>query len=282
MPIRLNKSKNRAKLLNVRSVISQYISYMLIFISVIISLQLLYIGPSSAVHSLALDISGKIVEIPLKGYNLVLHSIQYIKGQLRQVVDLRAENITLKLELTKFKTLQDAASITYKENERLKAQLHYAEELPYDSITGRIVSLFTGPYGKSAIVRGGSSQGVEMGQIVINNDGVLGRISDVGFNYSKVILVTDFSSRIPVISSLSSIQAIVAGNNSEHPDLLYAVDTSNIKLGEILITSGDGKYYPPGLKVAIVSKISDREIQITPSSSLHDADFVHIIKMTHN
>jgi rod shape-determining protein MreC len=253
-----------------------------ILILIILSLQLIYLGPQNAVNTFAFGVSSKIIEVTLTGYGEVISSIRRLSELISSALNLRQENIKLKLELAKLKSIEDLTIATHKENERLKTQLHYAKTLPYESITGRIVSTSTDLYRKSAIVRVERDQGVETGQIVVNNDGVLGRIIEVSDHYSRVLLITDFGSKIPALSSVSSIQVVVSGNNTENPNVLYAQGDKHIKLGELLITSGDGKYYPPGLKIAKVSKIIDKEIQVTPSASLSNADLVNIIKMPHN
>lgn len=282
MAIIANRLRKSSTIFGATYALQRIFTRISILILIVLSLQLIYLGPQNTVNTFAFGVSSKIIEITLVGYGEVISSIKRTSELISNTLHLRKENIELKLELAKLKNIADLAIITHKENERLKAQLHYTKTLPYESITGRIVSISTDLYSKSAIVRVERSQGIENGQIVINNDGVLGRIIEVSEHYSRVLLTTDVGSRIPALSSSSSTQVIVSGNNTEYPHALYVQGDNKIKLGEFLITSGDGQCYPPGLKIAKVSKIIGKEIQVTPSANLRNADLVNIIKMPHN
>ena len=115
------------------------------------------------------------------------------------------------------------------------------------------------------------------GQAVVMNGGLVGRVIETGKSSSRILLLTDINSKIPVISIDSRERSILAGNNTENPKLLYMPKESKIVDGEVIITSGDGDMLPPGLMVGKATKLADGSYEVLPFVSWHNIEYVSIL-----
>lgn len=162
------------------------------------------------------------------------------------------------------------------ENRQLKKMLNFVNELEYSYITARLVSDASGPFNKSMMVDAGSMDGVKKGQVVVNEEGLIGRITDVSKHSARILLITDINSKVPVLSKESRERSILVGNNTNSPDLVYLPKDSQIKDGEQIVTSGDGDFFPPYVKIG-KAHASDDGFYVTPYIKWHRVEYVNII-----
>jgi rod shape-determining protein MreC len=94
---------------------------------------------------------------------------------------------------------------------------------------------------------------VKAGYPVINAEGLVGRVVDVGPNSSRVLLASDVNSRIPVSIGPNATRAILIGDNGPDPRLLYLPDGAKIAVGDDVATSGVAGLFPPGLRIGTVT-----------------------------
>lgn len=244
---------------------------------ILLSLQLMYLSPTERLEKATLEFSGGITNIFTTIFKTGVRTIQGAAESIDYMYNLKEENIALKLENARLRGVEEKFSAIKSENTSLKRHLNFISAPQYHSAPARLVSVSTSVYSDSAIIHAGASEGVMKDQIVINDNGLVGRVIETSEHFSKVMLITDFGSRIPVISSHSRLQAVVAGIGESRARLLYLPDTSLLQVGEILMTSGDGKLYPSGLPIARVSKIIEDEVYVTPLVDLSKMDFVSMI-----
>jgi rod shape-determining protein MreC len=187
--------------------------------------------------------------------------------------NLESENIKLKLELDKLKTINMNLSLLQQENQEFRKILNVAELIDTKYITAKIVGINITPFASTAILQAGSASGIEIDDIVRYSDGLIGRIANVSEHYSTVMLATDPNSRIPVITEKSQERGIIA-KQGDDLKLIYLNDEHKIQVGELIYTSGDGKIYTNGLLVAVVEKVNDQGVFIKITSNLNDIKFV--------
>src|SRR3546814_10996914 len=108
----------------------------------------------------------------------------------------------------------------------------------------------------------GAANGIEDGQAVLGRRGLLGRIVQTGERSARILLITDLNARIPVLVESSRHRAILGGDNTEQPELLYLPRDSKVAVGNRIITSGPGGMFPAGLPVAVVSSVGGHATQI--------------------
>lgn len=148
------------------------------------------------------------------------------------------------------------------ENRRLRALLDMKERQPAEGRVAEILYAARDPFSRRIIVDKGSQQGVEAGQAVIDELGVLGQVTRSYPMTSEVTLLTDKDQAIPVQVRRSGLRAILAGAGAGAMELRFLATNADVQPGDILVTSGLDAVYLPGLPVARVVKI-DRDNSFT-------------------
>lgn len=243
----------------------------------LISLQLL-IFSSNSVNSVVLEYSSYPIDLGSRICGSIITKSTEIVNFFIDLNDIRLKNLALRHEVDRLKSIEADFISLRNENEALRNALKTQSAIRHPSASAKLLSVSMGPYSMSAIIAAGSSEGVSEGNVVVADGAIIGTISEVSQHHSKIRLINDFSSRIPIISSDSRMRAILAGSNEGTLLLLYVTDKKMPKIGEILVSSGDGKNFPEGFKLAKITKVSDDSILATPIVDIGRVDFVHILK----
>jgi len=149
-------------------------------------------------------------------------------------------------DLQRWKDLAETMELRMRRYEEL---LDLMGETQAGEITARIVAETDGPFAASRIVNAGALDGVREGYSVINENGLVGRVVRVGAHTSRVLLVTDFNSRIPVMGAVSQDRALLVGDRGNGGRLLEPETPDRIVEGEMWVTSGDDGQTPMGVRV---------------------------------
>lgn len=144
------------------------------------------------------------------------------------------------------------------ENRRLRALLDMRERQPAEGRVAEVLYAARDPFTRKVIVDKGSNAGVEPGQPVIDELGVLGQVTRTYLFTSEVTLLTDKDQAIPVQVQRSGLRAVLAGAGIGSMELRFLASNADVQPGDILITSGLDGVYLPGLPVARVVNI-DRD-----------------------
>lgn len=165
------------------------------------------------------------------------------------------------------------------ENTILRQHLHIPMFEKYGHLTAKIlVSPYDGIH-HFFLIAAGHKDGLEKDQAVIVKEGIVGRLEKVGRHVSRVLLLNDPNSRIPVTTVTSQQKAILAGDGTFLPTLVYVGDVHKIQPGEKVVTSGMGGIFPAELPVGIVDEVTNGKIRIRPYVPFHHIEWVHILKM---
>lgn len=183
---------------------------------------------------------------------------------VKEMALLRSENIRLKQQNAELLQWQAAAKEMQQENHTLRQLLRVVPSKELSYVTVRMVSDIRGPYIHSALINGGAEAGIKQDQAVVTHEGLIGRTLDVGERSSRVLLLSDINSRVPVLSETSREKSILAGNNNAQPTLIYLPTNSKISVGERIVTSGDGGIFPAGIAVGVVTSVENGEVRIQP------------------
>ena len=184
---------------------------------------------------------------------------------------LRAEN--LQLMAWKDTALKLEAKVA-----RYEALLNVQVDPSINYVSGRVVSDNGGPFVDTVIVNVGAQQGAKSGDAVIDTDGVIGRIVSAGPVASRVLLLTDLNSRLPVVIEPGHYKAVLAGDNTSWPKLEYLLSTSSVAPGDRVVTSGDGGLIPPGLPVGLVIQTNDGNLRVQSFANRERLDYVRVLK----
>lgn len=210
-------------------------------------------------------------------YNNLFDKIRYAQESFKTYNDLKRENIYLKQKLTEAEDQLNHYQGFAAENAKLKSLLKYIQNQDKEFVSARILSSSNGPFMRSAIVNVGSKEGVRKEAPVLCDKGLVGRVVNVTETSSLILLLNDYNSRIPSITANTRERTIAKGTNNELLQLEFLPENTQVYPGEILYTSGDGDYYPPGIPVARIIKVKNNDILAKPFYNLKDLEFVSII-----
>ena len=204
----------------------------------------------SIFKSYFLDISSGILSLIGKPVNSVSDGFY----KINDIVFLYSENQNLKQENESLNKWKDLALKLLIENEELKKLLNSANVDSQKFTTAKVISNSGGSYVKTITINIGSNHGVKVGNPVLNNWGMIGRVVDLGKNASRVLLTVDINSQIPVYFEKSLHRAILVGNNSNMLELKFLKKRVLLADKDRLMTSGEGGVLPRGLPVGVFSK----------------------------
>ncbi len=191
--------------------------------------------------------------------------------------DLRVDNIRLTEENRRLQQWYSAALRLEAENRGLKSLLNFKSEADYSFISTRVVVDTGGSFIKSLLLPVGTDDNVVKGQAVMAKEAMIGRIVESGQTASRVLMVTDLNSHIPVLIEGSRYKGILAGYNGDTMFLEHLPLDSQPELGARIITSGDGGLLPPNLPIGTIVSNQDGKIQVQPIDNLGQLEYVRVI-----
>ncbi len=190
---------------------------------------------------------------------------------------LHAENQRLREEVERLRAWHAVAMRLEAENAAFRDLVNYAGPERHSFITGRVIADGRGPFVKSVLVNVGGRDGVLKGHAAATQLGLVGRVSEAGERSSRVLMVTDLNSRIPVLIHESRVRAILAGDNSEQPLLAFLPESAGVKPGQRVVTSGHGGSLPAGIPVGVVSMVDGGTVRVRPFVDWERLEYVQII-----
>ncbi len=218
-----------------------------------------------------------VVDSPIKLVDKFFDYFSFRHQLLTENAVLQQQNLFLRAKVQRITAIEN-------ENKQLRALLNSAIAIGNKVLVAQILSVNANPYDLQVLIDKGTSDKVYQGQPVLDADGVFGQVVDVGVSNSRVMLITSTNSAIPVQDSRNGIRAIAAGNGyAGNMRLIYVSKTTDIKVGDQMVTSGFGLKFPQGYPVGIVSKVNIpaggqfAEIVVNPSAQLNSARQVLLV-----
>lgn len=191
---------------------------------------------------------------------------------------LYEQNQELRRELQQMKAWKEAALQLRQENARLLDLNNVQLDPRLTFVTGVVLADSGSPFRQSVLINVGSRDGIVDGWAAMDGLGLVGRISGVGNNTSRVILLTDTSSRIPVTIQPSGQRALVLGDNSASPLLDFIEDTDQVRAGDRVMTSGDGGVFPSDLIVGQVVRDTGGRLRLRLSADYARLEFLRVLR----
>ncbi len=189
-----------------------------------------------------------IVRFP--GNAVALAKRYYLDNTLYQrFTELQRKQAVLEGRLQRYEALE-------LENLRLTKLLGSFESSTEQVLLAEIIEVSYEPYNQNIVLNRGVESGVYPGQPVLAPEGVLGQVSTVGLKRSVVTLITDPSHGLPVQIQRNQLRTIIQGaGQTDRVEVSSLISRSDIRQGDILVTSGMGGRFPIGYKVAEVTEI---------------------------
>ncbi len=232
---------------------SRFVLFLLIVVSVLLLLSSLYSAQASVFKKAregVIDAASPVLELfsgPIAYFNDVTGSVSDYFNILEQNKALRQENAELRQWMDEALDLREVVA-AYRGLQTYEAP---PEAQPIDAY---VIGEANDAFARSMIVNAGRTRNVESGQAVVDEKGLVGRIVDTGAHASRVLLLTDIQSRVPVYIEGADIEGILVGKTRDDPTISFTESSAPIELipGQRVLTSGAGGVMPRGLPVGVV------------------------------
>ena len=241
-----------------------------------------------------------IVFLILGSFNFKI--INYVKAGIKEVVYRSSFIVSVPENLLKdsYLTIQNYQKF-YKENEKIKSELEIlkAKDLlnefiisenqrlknivddhlvKSDTIIAKVLSDKSSPYLRSIIINKGSKHKVNLGMVVIDGEYLVGKIVEVNYSSSRVLLLSDLNSKIPVIVEPNTVISILSGTGKDYGVIQYSKKYEDIKNESVIYTSGAGSLFKAGIPIGRmnINNLSD-EKKVDFFSDFSQLKFVKVV-----
>ena len=192
--------------------------------------------------------------------------------------DVWRRNRDLRREIERLRAWRDVAQELERENARLRALNNVRLAPRMGFATGEVIADAGGPFGRSVLVNVGSADGVEDGAAAVDGAGLVGRVVAVGERVSRILLLTDFDSRVPVKVLPSGRRAVLTGDATPAPRLAFLAEAAEVPVGATVVTSGDGGVYPPDIDVGVIAALGERSARVSLAADYQRLEFVRVLR----
>ena len=166
------------------------------------------------------------------------------------------------------------------ENKRLKSTIEEFENTSSE-IIGKVLVDKKSPFLRSVIVNRGSKDGIELGMAVMDKSYLIGKVVDVTFTTSRVLLLSDLNSKVPVDIMPNNIQSILSGSGEHHGVIQYTRQQSLIENEAVAFTSGAGGLFKSGIPIGKIQKDPiNSKTTVTFFSDFSQLRYVKMISFT--
>ena len=265
----------------------------------------------SVLRPFALLVFVSVLLLGLRNTDIVLGTSTFLTQLLvpvqRVLADVGAAGDRFASAIAQIDSLRDDNSRLQTENDRLTLEnvrlreqaiagqqaeklLTLQRTVPFESVPAPVIARDPSGILHSIVLGLGTDDGVKVGHVVLSDQGLVGRISEVGTNYSKVLLVTDSSSVVSALVQGSRATGIVRGQFGDSLIMDWLLQTEPVKEGDVVITAGLGigeelrSLYPKGLVIGTIAQIQTAEAAaynraiITPAVDLRRLEHVLVVK----
>jgi rod shape-determining protein MreC len=142
------------------------------------------------------------------------------------------------------------------ENQRLRTLLELGSVSQLKGLAANVIGDEPSGWGHGVVINKGSSLGIGVGMAVVHPRGVVGQVVAVSPNFAHVLLVTDHSSGVDVVTQDERVRGVVEGIGAEACELKYVSKQTPVRVGDTVVTSGMDGVFPKGVIVGTVSKVA--------------------------
>jgi rod shape-determining protein MreC len=230
-------------------------------------------------HDAVMDVRDRFVDLTapvLEAASMPGIMGRHALARARSYIALADEMDRLKAENAQLKQWEWRAKLLERNVSHLRSLLNAVDEPALHYITGSVIADARGPFLRSALINLGRDHGVRIGYAVINGDGLIGRTVDAGASVSRVLLLNDLNSRIPVLVGHAGVRALASGDNGTDLRLDFLPDGAMLYPGDEVYTSGSDGVLPRGLRIGVVIG-SPGAYKVRPHAELSSLDVVSVL-----
>lgn len=244
-----------------------YIGIVLLAAFVFYSLNLKNIEKETLFERVVLNIMSPVNRVISRMNN----GVTDIWNDYMALVEVRKENKQLResVKILNSRLIESRESAIA--NERLKKLLDLKNSLKAPSLAASVIGEDGSPWFKTIMINRGESDGLKEGMPVIAADGVVGQLVKVVAKSSRVLLITDHASGVAGIIQRSRARGVVKGKGGENCTLDFSLAVEDVKVGDLVITSGIGRIFPKGLNIGEVTMVKKGEYGIFQTVDIRPA-----------
>lgn len=202
---------------------------------------------------------------------------------LRDWSSLQSENAELRQRTLILEAKVEKMASLSAENTRLRQLLNSSAHLDDSVLIAELIGVSSDPLRHIVVINKGRDADVYVGQAVIDARGLVGQVIEVSAYFSRVMLITDSTHAVPVQVNRNGVRAIAEGTGMiDELTLSHVASTMDIKVGDLLVTSGLGGHFPTGYPVAVVTAVDDSsnsfmKIKARPAALLDQSRYLLLI-----
>lgn len=207
-----------------------------------------------------------------------------VNGMLNIVRDFQSytrihqQNQELRRELQQMKAWKEAALQLEQENARLLDLNKVRLDPRLTHVTGVVMADSGSPFRQSVLLNVGARDGIVDGWATMDGIGLVGRISGVGERTARVLLLTDTSSRLPVIIQPSGQHALIEGDNSAAPPVDFLEAPELVRPGDSVVSSGDGGVFPAGILVGRIAQDPGGRLRVRLAADFERLEYLRVLR----
>ena len=222
-----------------------------------------------------------LADITVPVLDVLSQPILALDWAAKRVVDMvfvYRENDQLRETNRRLMDWQAEALRLQQENNRFQKLLNVKNDYGKTFITPRVVADASGPFVHAKLLNVGKDDGIRKGQVATDDFGLVGQIVAVGQRSARLLLLTDLNSRVPVFVGAKQHPAILAGDNTRFPTIVFLPVGVQVAPGDLVVTSGAGGVFPPRLPIGRVVSSNDDVVRVQLFSDSDRLDFVNIVE----
>jgi rod shape-determining protein MreC len=254
-----------------------------IFGILVVAILLLPVGQKRQMQAVLFQFISPI----LRSGDSVRQQLNGVSGGLKRLDELERENKQLKVDNEQLRATNSLLKILEAEVNRLNRALGYKEQSPFSLVPARIIARDNNTWWNTCTIDRGSKDGVAIDMAVVTEKGVVGKITNVSKDISRVLLISDESLRVSVSIEGTQEQGIVSGtpaSSNLEPDLRirFLSKTAALKPGMKVYTAGTGGVFPSNLMIGSVKDFNVKELEgvATVASAVELADVQDVFVIT--
>ena len=178
------------------------------------------------------------------------------------LVGIVEENKNLKKEIEELKAVLISYQESYQEAKRLRKLLSLSDDYKYQFISARVIGREQAALSRVILIDKGSSDGLKTGMPVVAPPGLIGRLIDVSWHVSRVLLFIDENSNIDAIVQRNRTQGIISGAGSSGLIFKYISKTQDVKEGDVIVSAGMGGVFPKGMLIGQVIHVDKQDASL--------------------
>ncbi len=221
-------------------------------------------------------------------YSNYSRSIKKTTSLYLNLLDIKKNNRSLEDNMAVLQTQLSQFEELKKENVRLAQLLGFKQDTPHQLVAARVIGHDVLGQHSTLFIDKGTDDGIIPGQAIVTPQGVVGSVLNVEKHFAQVLALTDRYSAIDVVIDRSRARAIVEGMSSTKCQLKYLQRTDDVKVGDLVVTTGLDKVFPKGFPVGIVTQVDKKDygitqdVQMEPLTSAFAAEAVFVVLKTND